>query len=294
MKLFLMKKSYKLYLIVYIFTFLWPVFVLAEPTIDLSEKNILQGEPLLVWVSGLNRDENIEKAYVSGYKLYFNDYLGKKVAIWGVSLESSVGEKKISIILSSGKEIDSTFNILKRQKEEAPLSIPEKLGGNSKSSAQKLVNNLAIENQVISSVTNKVGTTSTYWATPFRAPLLSPTITDHFGYIRDTSGQKITHKGVDFHADKGTQVLSINRGIVRLAKKFKIYGNTVIVDHGSGVYSMYMHLSKISVNKGELVDVGQRIGLSGDSGYAESPHLHLSVRVNGNSIDPEKFINMFK
>ena len=58
--------------------------------------------------------------------------------------------------------------------------------------------------------------------------------------------------------------------------------------------SFYMHLSKVSVNEGQLVKRGQIIGESGETGYTEGPHLHLTVRINGVSIDPMKFINFFK
>ena len=86
----------------------------------------------------------------------------------------------------------------------------------------------------------------------------------------------------------------MNRGIVRLAKHFRDYGNTVIIDHGLGLMTFYMHLSKIQVNVGELVRQGHMIGLSGQTGYAAQPHLHLTVRINDVSIDPIKFMALFK
>ncbi|MFA6095419.1 MAG: M23 family metallopeptidase, partial [Candidatus Paceibacterota bacterium] len=69
---------------------------------------------------------------------------------------------------------------------------------------------------------------------------------------------------------------------------------TIVVDHGLGLMTFYMHLSKIFVNEGELVLPGQVIGLSGDTGYAERPHLHLTVRIGGVSIDPVRFMGLFK
>jgi murein DD-endopeptidase MepM/ murein hydrolase activator NlpD len=82
--------------------------------------------------------------------------------------------------------------------------------------------------------------------------------------------------------------------VVRVARTFQIYGKTVVVDHGFGVMTFYMHLSKIKVNVGELVLPGQLIGFSGETGYAESPHLHITVRINNVSIDPIKFLDLFK
>jgi murein DD-endopeptidase MepM/ murein hydrolase activator NlpD len=86
----------------------------------------------------------------------------------------------------------------------------------------------------------------------------------------------------------------MNRGVVRLSKKLNTYGNTVVVDHGLGLMTMYMHLSKREVVEGQLVLRGQEIGKSGQTGYAEMPHLHVSIRIAGISIDPMKFMDFFK
>ena len=78
------------------------------------------------------------------------------------------------------------------------------------------------------------------------------------------------------------------------AKNYTVYGGTVIVNHGLGVQSLYMHLSRISATAGTTVKRGQLIGYSGETGYAVGPHLHLSIKVNGVSIDPKAFFNIFK
>ena len=85
----------------------------------------------------------------------------------------------------------------------------------------------------------------------------------------------------------------MNRGVVRLAKTFRNYGKTIVVDHGLGVMTFSMHLSKIYVGAGELVKKGQLIGLSGETGYAAKPHLHLTVRIGGISVDPVVFLDFF-
>ena len=99
---------------------------------------------------------------------------------------------------------------------------------------------------------------------------------------------------MDLRAVKGTKVAAMERGVVRLAKTFDVYGKTIVIDHGLGVMTFYMHLSKINVNQGQLVTRGQIIGLSGDTGYAESPHLHITVRINNISVDPIEFLDLFR
>lgn len=88
--------------------------------------------------------------------------------------------------------------------------------------------------------------------------------------------------------------MAMNRGIVRVVKTYRNYGKVIVIDHGLGLMSFYLHLSKMKVNEGELVKRGQTIGLSGQTGYTLSPHLHLSLRINNNSIDPVKFMELFK
>jgi len=132
------------------------------------------------------------------------------------------------------------------------------------------------------------------WTEKFRFPIENPTVTDPYGYLRQTGSYLIPHKGTDFKATEGTPVVAINRGITRLARAFLVYGKTIVVDHGLGLFTFYMHLSKIKVNEGELVKPGQLIGFSGKTGYAENPHLHISVRVQNLSIDPMKFMELFR
>jgi murein DD-endopeptidase MepM/ murein hydrolase activator NlpD len=73
-----------------------------------------------------------------------------------------------------------------------------------------------------------------------------------------------------------------------------IYGNAVLIDHGHGIFSAYFHLDKALAKQGSEVKKGTKIGTVGQSGYATGPHLHLSIKINGVSVDPLKFVTMFK
>ena len=118
----------------------------------------------------------------------------------------------------------------------------------------------------------------------FSGPLLDVFITSEFG---------IGHGGTDLRASRGTPVHAINDGrVLMVAKKFSLEGNMVIVDHGSGVLSIYMHLSGISVKEGLMVKKGEVIGLSGATGSTRGPHLHFSVKVNGVNVDSFGFIGI--
>ncbi len=190
----------------------------------------------------------------------------------------------------NNETITKNIKITPRPKIEVPLGIPEKLGGNTPAAAQTLVNNLAKENLVLNTV--KTATT-TLWSKAFQNPLATIFITDNYGYNRQTVAQTIPHKGTDFRAAVGTEVKAMNRGVVRIARWFTVYGNTVVIDHGLGVQTLYMHMSRLDVKEGDIVELGNPIGVSGDTGYAEAAHLHISIKINGVSIDPMTFLGFF-
>ncbi len=111
-----------------------------------------------------------------------------------------------------------------------------------------------------------------------------------FGDYRTSGGVQLQHLGVDLEAATGTPVYAVNNGVVTLTKRLWDYGNTIVVDHGAHIFSLYLHLSQFAVKKGARVTKGQVIGYSGQTGYALAPHLHLSMWDGGKSIDPLAFI----
>jgi murein DD-endopeptidase MepM/ murein hydrolase activator NlpD len=94
------------------------------------------------------------------------------------------------------------------------------------------------------------------------------------------------HKGVDYGAPSGAPVRSIGEGSVDFAGTMSGYGNVVEIDHGKGASTLYAHLSRIDVRKGQRVERGQRIGAVGATGWATGPHLHFEFKENGQQRDP--------
>jgi murein DD-endopeptidase MepM/ murein hydrolase activator NlpD len=115
----------------------------------------------------------------------------------------------------------------------------------------------------------------------------------NFGHRRIFNDQpRAPHSGTDLAASTGTAVGSSNAGRVVLAKNLFFSGNAVFVDHGLGLFSVYLHLSRIDVEVGEMVAPGQIIGLVGATGRVTGPHLHWGVRVLGARIDPFSLLDM--
>ena len=99
-----------------------------------------------------------------------------------------------------------------------------------------------------------------------------------------------THGGLDIAASTGTAIKAIASGRVICASYQSGYGNMVKLDHGSGVQSYYGHCSKLYVSQGEYVEAGKVIAAVGSTGHSTGPHLHLEIRVNGETVNPQKYL----
>lgn len=98
------------------------------------------------------------------------------------------------------------------------------------------------------------------------------------------------HHGIDFAIPHGTDILAARDGTVVKAQWIDIYGQTVLLDHGNGVQSLYAHNQKLLVSPGDRVEQGDCIAISGDTGRSTGPHLHFEIRLNGNAVDPMPYL----
>ncbi|MBP1856955.1 murein DD-endopeptidase MepM/ murein hydrolase activator NlpD [Rhizobium herbae] len=126
---------------------------------------------------------------------------------------------------------------------------------------------------------------------PFNNPSPASDITSTFGNRLDPFlGRLALHAGIDFRAPTGTRILATAPGTVIAAGKTGGYGNLVEIDHGNGITTRYAHLSTILVNVGNKVSTGEAIARSGSTGRSTGPHLHYEVRLNGEAVDPMRFL----
>lgn len=124
------------------------------------------------------------------------------------------------------------------------------------------------------------------WREPFTHPRPGR-VTSGFGGGREFNGQlQSRHMGTDFAGATGTPVYAANRGVVVIVDAFFLGGNVVYVDHGAGLVTAYLHLSRQEVAVGDTVERGQEIGRVGATGRVTGPHLHLIARYGGITVDP--------
>lgn len=131
------------------------------------------------------------------------------------------------------------------------------------------------------------------WEGPFIWPLEGPIrITSEFGLVREVNG-RVTgrHSGLDLAAPAGTPVRAANAGRVVLARDHLLTGNTVIIDHGWGLFTSYLHLSAMAVREGQMVRKGEVIGEVGATGFATGPHLHWAAWLPGAFVDPRLLLD---
>ena len=114
-----------------------------------------------------------------------------------------------------------------------------------------------------------------------------------FGTLRSYNGSPFDryHSGVDFAGATGTSVRATAAGEVKMVERLRIRGNTVMLDHGWGVYSIYAHLNETHAQIGARVEAGEVIGTIGSTGRSTGPHLHWEVWVNGVNVDPLQWVN---
>ncbi len=129
------------------------------------------------------------------------------------------------------------------------------------------------------------------WRGTFRQPI-EGTVTSTYGMRRSYNGGTPGeyHGGLDLAADQGTPIAAANTGHIVFAGKLSVRGNTVIVDHGWGLYTGYYHMSAIQVAAGQDVEQGQTLGLVGSTGLSTGPHLHWAVWLGGNQVDPANLL----
>ncbi|MDW2799423.1 peptidoglycan DD-metalloendopeptidase family protein [Clostridium boliviensis] len=120
----------------------------------------------------------------------------------------------------------------------------------------------------------------------------SARITSSFG-DRDspTEGASSNHQGIDIGASSGNDVLAAASGTVTISTYSYSAGNYIMIHHGGGVYTVYMHCSQLLVSAGQEVSQGQLIGKVGSTGYSTGPHLHFGIRVNGSYVNPVKYVS---
>ena len=160
------------------------------------------------------------------------------------------------------------------------LTVPPKFVTPPKSVSERIAREQAIKKKVFATRSERM------WAGAFGAPT-DTAQSSPFGTRRTYNGKtQSTHQGLDFRAVIGTAVRAAGRGRVLIAEEMYYEGGFVVLDHGEGLFTLYMHLSKFLVPVGEVVEKGTVLAESGSSGRVTGPHLHFGVQWQGLYMEP--------
>jgi murein DD-endopeptidase MepM/ murein hydrolase activator NlpD len=157
---------------------------------------------------------------------------------------------------------------------------------------ESLATRLQSERELVRRLKHHTHDRPRFWSGPFVAPRPGP-ITDGFGVRRVFNGRlRSRHLGADFNGGIGDSVLATNRGVVVYAGPMYFNGTTVFIDHGAGLLTAYLHLSRTLVASGDTVSTGQLIGLVGATGRVTGPHLHWFASYGDITVDPADLLRI--
>jgi murein DD-endopeptidase MepM/ murein hydrolase activator NlpD len=262
---------------------------LASNSLTITPTRLANGSPCLIKVE-LQSEATAVSGRWQNRKIAFYPSHDKKswYALTGVDVEVKPGTYPLAV---EATQKDGRRQTLHQQVTigEAPyaqitLHVPDKFVAPDAEELKAIAADKIVKDKAFADTS-----ATPQWTGNFLPPLKAGARSDSFGTRRVFNGTVASvHRGLDYHAAIGTPVAAINSGHVVLAIPLYFEGGCVMVDHGMGLMSVYMHLSKIEVATGDTVTRGQIIALSGGSGRATGPHLHLGIRWQGSYLDPAK------
>ena len=255
---------------------------------SLSSKELSQGDVLIISI--YDKALVPETATFDGEAISFFPYSGHIITLIPIPIQKKEGTYVFSAKFKNGETMDRAVNVKARNFPTIVLGIPTEVGVTSNELITELQTKKVGLNEIMG-----VKAPEIFFESSFIPPISgSLKLSSVFGEIRKTGENEIRHLGIDLAAPLGTPVYAMNGGVVRDAYIDTIYGNSIILDHGQGIFSLYMHLNSMNVKKGDTVKRGDVVGAVGKTGYATAEHLHLSLKINGVSVDPLRFIESFK
>lgn len=250
---------------------------------------IFQGDIVELRIPGMGLS-SVEGRMGKAMVPFFSNGSGDYTAFVGVDLEAKPGLVTVVVkgITTTGIQRDSQVSLLIKPKafKKESFSVAAEFDQLSPEVLERIRNDQDEFARVfMTSAPDRL------WRGPFVLPV-SNEVSSPFGYRRVINGApRAPHTGVDLRAALGSEVVAANHGRVVLLGDFFFSGNSLVLDHGAGLYTMYFHLSGFRVEMGAVVRKGDVIGLSGMTGRVTGPHLHWGARINGARVDPFELVN---
>jgi murein DD-endopeptidase MepM/ murein hydrolase activator NlpD len=263
---------------------------------QLSAPESTQGSLLLVEVKSEKQLTEVQGDW-DGRSVPFWREAGREVvqkSLVGVDLEKAPGEYQLKVtgLTAGGEKVSCSTKLEVKEGKFATEKLT--VGKQFVEPSPEQVKRANEERQKLRDIFDRV-TPERLWDGKFRIPLDGVTTGSNFGKRRILNGNPGSpHGGADFPAPTGTPVHAAQRGRVVLAEELFFSGNTVVVDHGLGIYTFYGHLSEIGVKVGDALEAGAVLGKVGATGRVTGPHLHWGLTVEKARVNPLLIVKLLE
>jgi len=246
------------------------------------------GSPFLVELSSPGKLEAVEIEWSERFirpSIAHTEDTYNALTLLGTGMNAEPGVRSIQVrarVAGRNRTYQKFVDILPKDFPQEALSVAPQMNKPPKEIHGRIKRELAAMRGAL-----RTDSPQRLWEIPFHRPVPGIMLS-RFGLRRTFNNEtKRRHTGLDFRAPEGTPIEAVAAGKVVLVGEYYLPGNTVVIDHGNGVVSMAMHMSKVMVKVGEWVERGQAYGRSGATGRVTGAHLHLSIAVHGVTVDPE-------
>jgi hypothetical protein len=250
-----------------------------------------QGSPMFLTVELESPADRVTGSFANHALTFFRDPHDAKTwhSLAGVVLDTAPGDYGLDIHATLANRRSAHFTkqvtVTAGDFKTGDITVPENMVNPTDAEQKQIAGDEVLKKRAYAHMTPHP-----LWSGDFIKPVEAAS-TPSFGESRILNEEKTSlHTGTDFPVKEGTPVHAANSGTVVLVRDMFYEGSCIIIDHGLGVFTIYMHLSRTDVKEGDHIEKGKAIGLSGASGRVTGPHLHLAVHWSGGWIDPVQLL----
>ncbi|MBP1926245.1 murein DD-endopeptidase MepM/ murein hydrolase activator NlpD [Sedimentibacter acidaminivorans] len=255
-------------------------------------KDNYPGNILIISVENMNEGETVKlQTDIVKTQIDIFPYKDKYMLILPIDLYTKLGDYDVNVIFNEGKATEYTntkiLNIKNKEFKVQYLTVSEEL--NSNNNDYKAIQEFA---QYVKPARTE-SSSKKLWDGQFIMPVEGKLTTDfaEIRYVNDELSSS-RHSGIDLAAPRGTDIKAPNNGKVTLAMNGLLStGNTLVIDHGMGLFTSYYHLDSISVKEGDVVEKGSIVGKVGSTGFSTGPHLHYAVSIYNTYVNTYQILN---
>lgn len=270
-------------LVLFLVSIFFASFVSAQVNIDrLPQSAMVPGG-----IAVIPTETKAEQGIYNNQRITLANHADQQYAIIGIPLNASIGSHQFLLRHENGSIETLRFTIEDKEYAEQHLTITNNRQVNPNADDMVRINRESAEMNRAFSSWNEALTPVFSMQSPVDGIRSSS-----FGLKRFFNGQaRNPHSGMDIAADEGEPILAPAPGVILATGNYFFNGNTIILDHGHGLISLYCHMNTIDVEVGTRVETGDQIGKVGQTGRVTGPHLHWSINLNNTRVDPALFLS---